>query len=56
MLSGEENAGEMLRRFGDRCQFVDPADDLAAEGYAFLPGTCRFHLAHAFPMTKAAPI
>jgi hypothetical protein len=45
MLSGEENAREMLRRFGDRRQFVDPADDLIAEG-------CRIH--HAFP--KAAPI
>ena len=32
MLFGEEDAREMLRRFGDRAEFVDPADDLIAEG------------------------
>jgi hypothetical protein len=32
MLPGKENAGKMLRCFGDRAELVDPVDDLIAEG------------------------
>ena len=31
MLGGEEDAGEMLLRLGNRAELVDPADDLLAE-------------------------
>src|SRR5713101_4743493 len=38
MLVGEEDAREMFWRFGDRRQFVDPADDLIAERRVLWPG------------------
>jgi hypothetical protein len=32
MFPAEEHAGETPGRFGNRCELVDPADDLIAEG------------------------
>jgi len=51
MLFGEEDAREMLWRFGDRRQFVDAADDLIAEKPVLWPGAWLLHLTHVFPMT-----
>src|SRR5947207_14631829 len=56
MLFGEEDAREMLGRFGDSRQFVDAANDLIAERRVLWPGAWLLHLVHAFPMPKAAPI
>src|SRR5258708_33329175 len=51
MLFGEEDARKMLWRFGDRCQFVDAANDLIAERRLAWPGARLLHLTHAFHRT-----
>jgi hypothetical protein len=42
MLFGEEDARQMRRRFRDRRQFIDPADDLIAEGGVVWPALPSF--------------
>src|SRR5664279_2309345 len=44
----------MLRRFGDRSQFVDPADDFIAEGRDLRPSGYLLHRVHAFPIMNRA--
>jgi hypothetical protein len=46
-----EDARKMLWRFGDRCQFVDAANDLIAERRMLWPGVWLLHLTHAFHRT-----
>jgi hypothetical protein len=45
----------MLRRFGDRRQFVDAADDLIAERRVSWSGAWLLHPTHAFSMAKTTP-
>ncbi len=52
MLPGQEDAGEVRFRLGDRAEFVDPIDDLLAEDEILQLGRFSVHLAHAFPMTN----
>ena len=42
MLRGEEEARQMLWRFGDRAELVDPADDLLAQREILRPAAAAF--------------
>jgi hypothetical protein len=55
VLGRQEYARRVLRRLRDRRQFVDPAGDFIAEGWASARRARLLHLAHAFPMTKPRP-